>query len=112
MVEKVDRFKAHDGREFLTREAALRHEAVEAMISAIPELALIRTRLEASMNQISVACEPLARFLGKTTLEVQPETTLEVRCSYAHPTGSRCPACQDVPKNVTVIPRPEARARG
>lgn len=35
-----------------------------------------------------------------------------VRCRYAHPPGSRCPACQDVPRGVTVIPAPEARARG
>lgn len=34
-----------------------------------------------------------------------------VRCQYAHPPGTRCPVCQDVPSNVTVIPAPEARAR-
>lgn len=78
MVEKVERYRAKDGREFLTYEAALRHEAVEGMIAAVPELLLIRDKLEANISRISTATEPLARFLAKTTLEVEPETTLEV----------------------------------
>lgn len=80
MVEKAIRFIAFDGREFIHEESALRHEAVERIISCIPELALVRAKLESNLNQISTAMIPLARFIGKTTLEVQPETTLGPCC--------------------------------
>lgn len=80
MVEKVERYVARDGREFIHQESALRHEAIEAMIAEIPELALVRGKLEASLNRISISMEPLARFLRKTTPEAQPETTLEPCC--------------------------------
>lgn len=89
MVEKVERYKAYDGREFQSQEAAFRHEAIEAMIAEVPELAFIRSKLEASMSRISIAAEPLARFLMKTTLEVGAETTLEpdVICCVNTPRG-------------------------
>lgn len=80
MVEKATRFIAFDGREFLHEESAHRHEAVERMIAAIPELALIRSKLESHLNQISDAVGPLSRFLTKTTLEDHPETTLGPCC--------------------------------
>jgi hypothetical protein len=102
MVEKVERYKAKDGREFIHKESALRHEAVEAVISAIPELALIRTRLEASMNEICVACEPLARFLSKTTLEVQPETTLDPCCVNTPRGQDHHTDCPEHPEHQTV----------
>ena len=41
-----------------------------------------------------------------------PMFRAEVRCRYAHPPGTRCPACASVPKGVTVIPALEAKARG
>lgn len=75
MVEKVIRFVAFDGRDFIHEESALRYEAVERMIAAVPELVLIRGKLETNLNQIAAAVEPLARFKGKTTPEPDPETT-------------------------------------
>lgn len=77
MVEKVDRYRAKDGREFLCEESAHRHEAVEGMIAAIPELALIRPRLEAHMNAICQPVAKLARFLAENHPESSGETTLE-----------------------------------
>lgn len=80
MVEKVDRYVAKGGREFISEESAHRHEAVEAMIAAIPELTLIRPRLEASMNVICQPVAKLARFLAENHPESSGETTLEPCC--------------------------------
>lgn len=88
MVEKVERYRSRDGREFISEESAHRHEAVEAMIAEVPELALIRSRLEGSINRISVALEPLARFLLKTTPDPAGKTTLEA--------GATCDEGMDV----------------
>lgn len=33
-----------------------------------------------------------------------------LRCRYAHPPGTRCPACQSVPRHLTVVPAPEAKS--
>lgn len=130
MVEKVERYKTHDGREFLTQEAALRHEAIEAMIAEVPELMLIRTKLESSMNRISFAVEPLARFLAKTTPEAPAQTTLEpCHPDYDHAEQSglcdcsagmsgasdhhvSCPAHVHIVKLPMVTSHEQARERG
>lgn len=69
MVEKANRFIAFDGRSFVNEDAAHYHEAVERLIGVIPELALIRVKLETNITQISDAMESLVRFRAKTTLE-------------------------------------------
>lgn len=80
MVEKANRFIAFDGRSFVNEDAAHYHEAVERLIGVVPELALIRVKLETNITQISDAMESLVRFRAKTTLEGPAKTTLEPCC--------------------------------
>lgn len=115
MVEKVPAFRSNSGKLFLSEEAAVRSEAIERLCEIIPEFALIRPRIESNLDAISQATASLVSFKAKNHPEPAPENhpaEPTVRCRYAHPPGSRCPACSHVPSNVTVIPAPEARARG
>lgn len=62
MVEKIEAFKAHDGKLFLTEESATRYEAVEGLCRIIPEFALVRNRLESSLDAVATAMGPMLRF--------------------------------------------------
>ena len=62
MVKKVESFVAHDGKVFLSEDAAVRHEAVEKLCEIIPEFAMVRTRLEASLDAVAEAMGPIVDY--------------------------------------------------
>jgi len=77
MVEQVQRYRAQDGREFATEEAALMHEAVERMVEALPELRMIETRLRANLPAFADSLGRLASFRAKNHPEAPGKTTLK-----------------------------------
>lgn len=76
MATKVESYKSDSGRLFLTEEAAVRHDAMERIIEAVPELALIRLRIEGNLDAIAQATAPLVSLKAKNHPETQPKTTL------------------------------------
>ena len=76
MATKVESYKSDSGRLFLTEEAAVRHDAMERIIEAVPELALIRLRIEGNLDAIAQATAPLVSLKAKNHPEAQPKTTL------------------------------------
>lgn len=65
MVKKVESFVAHDGRIFLSEEAAVRYEAVERLCEVIPEFAMVRPRLEASLDAVASAMGPMVAYRAR-----------------------------------------------
>ena len=90
MVKKVEKFQTSSGKVFDNEMIALRVEAVDAMIAAIPELTFIRDKLETHITALSAALEPVVGYLHNTTLEEDPETTLIDQDVVFK---STCPAC-------------------
>jgi len=84
MVEQVQRYRAQDGREFATEEAALMHEAVERMVEALPELRLIETRLRANLPAFADSLGRLASFRAKNHPEASGKTTLRPPVAVDH----------------------------
>lgn len=107
MPQKVESYQSNDGKFHATEIAAVRHEVLLALWAAVPDLKDRKNLVESNIDLIAHILQPL----GSHTPEPQG-THAEVRCRYAHPPGSRCPACADVPRDVTVIPAREGRARG
>lgn len=62
MVTKIEGYKAHDGRIFLSEEAAVRHESLERLCEIIPEFQMIRPRLEAQLDAVATAMGPMLDF--------------------------------------------------
>lgn len=65
MVKKVESYKAHDGRLFLSEENAIRHEAVERLCAIIPEFQMVRPRLEGNLDAIATAMGPMLAFRAR-----------------------------------------------
>lgn len=84
MAMKVESYKSNSGRLFLTEEAAVRHDAMELLIEAVPELALIRPRIEANLNAIAEATAQVHSLRLKNHPEVPAETTLKPPVAVDH----------------------------
>lgn len=80
MVKKVESYQSASGKLFLSEESAVRHDALERICEVVPELALIRARIEGNLDALAGALEPLVRYHRgenhpETTLKDHPETT-------------------------------------
>ena len=101
MAMKVESYKSSSGRLFLTEEAAVRHDAMELLIEAVPELALIRPRIEANLNAIAAATAQVHSLRLKNHPEAPAEnhpevvaTTLRERCgAVQHSDQMTCAGC-------------------
>lgn len=116
MGKKVESFQADDGKLFATEREMVMHEIDITLRKEFPALKIGLGAISQNADRLLEILQPLASCPPKNHPEPDSETTPEppvaeiVRCRYAHPPGTRCPVCQDVPNNVTVIPAPEARA--
>lgn len=84
MAMKVESYKSNSGKLFLTEEAAVRHDAIEMLIEAVPELALIRPKIEANLNAIAAATAQVHTLRSKNHPEVRLETTLKPPVAVDH----------------------------
>lgn len=62
MVTKIEGYKAHDGKIFLSEEAAVRHESLERLCQLIPEFQMIRPRLVEQLDAVATAMGPMLDF--------------------------------------------------
>lgn len=62
MVTKIEGYKAHDGKIFLSEEAAVRHESLERLCQLIPEFQMIRPRLAEHLDAVATAMGPMLDF--------------------------------------------------
>lgn len=85
MVTKIEGYKAHDGRIFLSEEAAVRHESLERLCKIIPEFQMIRPRLEAQLDAVATAMGPMLDFRRRVP---SPGPIVD-------PSAGPCPRCDD-----------------
>lgn len=62
MVRETKSYTTKHGRVLLSEEAAIRSEVVEDLIAALPELQMIRPRVEAQLNALAAAMGPIVDF--------------------------------------------------
>lgn len=62
MVKKIEGYQAHDGKIFLSEEAAVRHESLERLCQLIPEFQMIRPRLAEQLDAVATAMGPMLDF--------------------------------------------------
>lgn len=100
MAKTVQMFVANDGTPFMYLEAAITHDAVEGILKAIPELALMRGKLHANMQAIAAATSSMVDLQRKNHPELpaldHPELAKEfwaaqrTRSALAAITGRDC----------------------
>lgn len=62
MVKKIEGYQAHDGKVFLSEEAAVRHESLERLCEIIPEFQMVRPRLAEQLDAVAAAMGPMLDF--------------------------------------------------
>lgn len=112
MGKKVESFQSNDGVLFGSEYEMLRHEATTALVEEFPQLKMQIPFIMQNVDRIAEILQPIGSHTLSLKGPIEADGQGTVHCRYAHPPGSRCPACADVPKGVTVIPALEARARG
>jgi hypothetical protein len=114
MGTKVESYRADDGTLFATEREMVMHEIGVTLRKEFPALKIQLGAIVHSADRLLEILLPLAGCPPKNHPQSEAQTTPEppvaVRCRYAHPPGTRCPICQDVPRHITVVPAPEARA--
>lgn len=63
MVEPFNGFKTKHGKLFLSQEAATREEVLDDLCEIIPELTLIRPRVDSNLRALAIAMGPMLDFL-------------------------------------------------
>lgn len=141
MPKKVETYQSeNDGKFHATEIACVRHEVLAALWEGVPELRDRKLLVEANIDKIARILHPLGSHIPEPegthaegpidhgelagTCDCSagmngandharscPSFKAVVHCRYAHPPGTRCPACSEVPPGVTVIPATEARQR-
>lgn len=77
MVEKVSGFRTSGGQIIEDEESALIAEAMDEIISEMPELRLIADKVQSRLRRLCLHLQPLAGYYAKNHPRVLGETTLE-----------------------------------
>lgn len=77
MPIKVESYQSADGKFHATEIDAVRHEVLNALWLAVPELRDRKMLVENNIDRISEILQPLAAILPKNHPEVVGKTTLE-----------------------------------